>query len=197
MAIFEGLAQNLEQQQAVTRGTLPAAEAGPLLPMTPEQGELVWSQYMLLLRRVENEYHSRKASVCAAEQKGLSRQDWTESGPESAAKLCRATGRWTNVLLLLCCPADVPARAQVAAGPGGGRVQLLAAVRGRCNAGVAAGAGRGRGAQHLRKGAGGPAAVPGAAVRARIPRHAHRWAGAEAGAANECGPACICKTTRS
>eukprot|EP00198_Chlamydomonas_reinhardtii_P001489 XP_001690825.1 RNA processing protein [Chlamydomonas reinhardtii] len=63
VAIFEGLAQNLEQQQAVTRGTLPAAEAGPLLPMTPEQGELVWSQYMLLLRRVENEYHSRKASM--------------------------------------------------------------------------------------------------------------------------------------
>ncbi|EFJ50539.1 hypothetical protein VOLCADRAFT_116706 [Volvox carteri f. nagariensis] len=49
VAIYEGLALNLEQQQAVTRGSLPAAE-----------GELVWVQYMQLLRRVEGDFHSRK-----------------------------------------------------------------------------------------------------------------------------------------
>ncbi|KAG2445865.1 hypothetical protein HXX76_000469 [Chlamydomonas incerta] len=78
VAIFEGLAQNLEQQQAVTRGTLAPAEAGPLLPMTPEQGELVWSQYMLLLRRVENEYHSRKLFLRARKwQQGLAAGDYS------------------------------------------------------------------------------------------------------------------------
>ncbi|GFR46914.1 hypothetical protein Agub_g8561 [Astrephomene gubernaculifera] len=60
VAIYEGLALNLEQQQAVTRGSLSAADAGPLLPMSAEQGELVWVQYMQLLRRVEGDFHSRK-----------------------------------------------------------------------------------------------------------------------------------------
>ncbi|KXZ55915.1 hypothetical protein GPECTOR_2g1466 [Gonium pectorale] len=60
VAIYEGLAINLEQQTAVSRGSLPASEVGPLLPLSAEQGELVWTQYIQLLRRVEGDFHSRK-----------------------------------------------------------------------------------------------------------------------------------------
>ncbi|GIL69991.1 hypothetical protein Vretimale_19718 [Volvox reticuliferus] len=60
VAIYEGLAVNLEKQQAIQRGTLAAAEAGPLLPMNAEQGEVVWVQYMQLLRRVDGDFPSRK-----------------------------------------------------------------------------------------------------------------------------------------
>ncbi|GLC43801.1 hypothetical protein PLESTM_001520900 [Pleodorina starrii] len=72
VAIYEGLAVNLEQQQAVTRGSVSAAEAGPLLPMSAEQGELAWVQYMQLLRRLEGSFHSRKLFLRARKwQQGL------------------------------------------------------------------------------------------------------------------------------
>ncbi|KAG2500896.1 hypothetical protein HYH03_001655 [Edaphochlamys debaryana] len=75
VAILEGLALNLEQQQAVARGTLREADLpGPLLPLSAEQGELVWSQYVQLMRRVEGEFHARKMFLRA--------RKWQQSLPD-------------------------------------------------------------------------------------------------------------------
>ncbi len=53
----------------------PSLPAGPLLPLSPEQGELVWTHYIHMLRRVESDYHSRRMFLRA--------RRWQQSLPAS------------------------------------------------------------------------------------------------------------------